>query len=103
MVALRSGRLKLVAQRTSDGSLLHLIRQWLDAPVVEENGKVLPNRQGVPQGEVIWPLLAHRHLNALDWAVNESTERGQPVMVHYADDAMSVAMQFMALRAGRRA
>ena len=28
--------MKLVARRTSDGSLLHLIRQWLDAPVVEE-------------------------------------------------------------------
>ena len=25
--------MKLVARRTSDGSLLHLIRQWLDAPV----------------------------------------------------------------------
>jgi len=81
--------MKLVARRTSDGSLLHLIRQWLDAPVVEEaDGKrrVLPNRQGVPQGGVISPLLANLYLNGLDWAVNDPQVRGQPVMVRYADD-----------------
>ena len=78
--------MQLVARRTSDGSLLHLIRQWLDAPVREENGNVLPNRQGVPQGGVISPLLANLYLNALDWAVNDPGERGQPVLVRYADD-----------------
>ena len=78
--------MKLVSRRTSDGSLLHLIRHWLDAPVVEENGNVLPNRQGVPQGGVISPLLANLYLNALDWAVNDPGERGQPVLVRYADD-----------------
>jgi RNA-directed DNA polymerase len=81
--------MKLVARRTSDGRLLHLVRQWLDAPVVEESqGKrhVLPNRQGVPQGGVISPLLANLYLNALDWAVNDPAVRGQPVLVRYADD-----------------
>src|SRR5580700_1330148 len=78
--------MKLVAGRTSDGSLLHLVRQWLDAPVLEESGNVLPNRQGVPQGGVISPLLANLYLNALDWAVNDPAERGQPVLVRYADD-----------------
>ena len=81
--------MKLVARRTSDGSLLHLIGQWLSAPVVEEDqGKrhVLPNRQGVPQGGVVSPLLANLYLNALDWAVNDPAQRGQPVLVRYADD-----------------
>jgi group II intron reverse transcriptase/maturase len=78
--------MKLVAGRTSNGSLLHLIRQWLDAPIAEENGNVLPHRQGVPQGGVISPLLANLYLNALDWAVNDPAERGQPVLVRYADD-----------------
>lgn len=82
--------IKLVARRTSDGSILHLLRQWLDAPVIEEEPdgtrRVLPNRQGVPQGGVISPLLANVYLNALDWAVNNPSEAGQPVMVRYADD-----------------
>jgi hypothetical protein len=54
--------------------------------VREENGNRLPNRQGVPQGGVISPLLANLYLNALDWAVNDPAERGQPVLVRYADD-----------------
>jgi len=81
--------MKLVARRISDGSLLHLISQWLNAPVVEEANrgrKVLPNRQGVPQGGVISPLLANLYLNALDWAVNHPSVGGQPVLVRYADD-----------------
>jgi group II intron reverse transcriptase/maturase len=82
--------MRLLAKRISDGSLLHLVRQWLEAPVVEEETdgtrRVLPNRQGVPQGGVISPLLANVYLNALDWAVNHPAQPGQPVMVRYADD-----------------
>ena len=82
--------MKLIARRTSDGSILHLIKQWLDTPIVEEqkdgSRRVLPNEQGVPQGGVISPLLANLYLNALDWAVNDPRQPGQPVMVRYADD-----------------
>ena len=82
--------LKLAARRLSDGSILHLLGQWLDTPIVEEQGggkrRVLPNRQGVPQGGVISPLLANLYLNALDWAVNDPQEPGHPVLVRYADD-----------------
>jgi RNA-directed DNA polymerase len=82
--------MRLLAKRISDGSLLHLLRQWLDAPVVEEETdgtrRVLPNGQGVPQGGVISPLLANVYLNALDWAVNHPAQQGRPVMVRYADD-----------------
>jgi group II intron reverse transcriptase/maturase len=82
--------LKLAARRLSDGSILHLLGQWLYAPIVEEqdSGKqrVLPNRQGVPQGGVISPLLANLYLNALDWAVNSPQEPGRPMLVRYADD-----------------
>src|SRR6185369_4798181 len=82
--------LKLTAKRISDGSILHLLRQWLDAPIVEEQKdgtkRILPNRQGVPQGGVISPLLANLYLNKLDWAVNGPAQRGHPVMVRYADD-----------------
>jgi group II intron reverse transcriptase/maturase len=82
--------MKLLARRISDGSILHLLKQWLEAPIVEEERdgtrRVLPNRQGVPQGGVISPLLANLYLNALDWAVNDPKQRGRPVMVRYADD-----------------
>jgi group II intron reverse transcriptase/maturase len=82
--------MKQVARRISDGSILNLLRQWLDAPIVEEErgGKrrVLPNKQGVPQGGVVSPLLANLYLNALDWAVNDPKERGRPALVRYADD-----------------
>ncbi len=82
--------MKLLARRISDGSILHLLRQWLDAPIVEEERsgrrRVLPNRQGVPQGGVISPLLANLYLNKLDWAVNDPAQTGHPVLVRYADD-----------------
>ena len=82
--------MKRVARRTSDGSVLALIGQWLEAPIVEEDKdgrrRVLPNKQGVPQGGVISPLLANLYLNALDWAVNDPQQRSQPVLVRYADD-----------------
>jgi len=81
--------LRAVARRVSDGSVLRLIKQWLRAPVVEEDQdgtrRVLPNRAGTPQGGVISPLLANLYLNPLDWAVNERCA-GKPVLVRYADD-----------------
>jgi RNA-directed DNA polymerase len=81
--------LQLVARRVSDGSVLRLIKQWLRAPVVEEDkdGKrrVTPNRCGTPQGGVISPLLANLYLNGLDWEINERRAE-KAVMVRYADD-----------------
>ena len=82
--------MQLLAKRISDGAMLHLLRQWLNAPVIEEDTegtrRTLGNKQGVPQGGVISPLLANVYLNALDWAVNNPAEEGRPVMVRYADD-----------------
>lgn len=80
--------LRAAARRISDGSVLRLLKQWLRAPVVEEDKegtrRVLPNQQGTPQGGVISPLLANLYLNRLDWAVNERC--AGTVLVRYADD-----------------
>jgi len=62
--------LTLIAQRISDKNILHLIKLWLKAPVVED-GKVSGgkrNKLGTPQGGVISPLLANIYLIWLtDW------------------------------------
>ncbi len=80
--------LRAAARRISDGSVLRLLKQWLQAPVVEADKdgtrRVLPNKQGTPQGGVISPLLANLYLNPLDWAVNERC--AGTVLVRYADD-----------------
>ena len=80
----------LVARRVSDGSMLGLIRSWLEAPIEEQDSKTgrrrrWLNRCGTPQGGVISPMLANLYLNGLDWAVNEKCEL-KPTMVRYADD-----------------
>lgn len=87
--------LRQVAKRVSDGSILRLIKAWLRAPVVEEDGttgkrRVMPSTRGTPQGGVISPLLANLYLNGLDHAVNEACEL-KPTMVRYADDLVILA------------
>ena len=81
--------LRQVAGRVSDGMILKLIKGWLRAPVVEEDGaggrKMIRRKEGTPQGGVISPLLANIYLSPLDKAVNEDC-RQKPRMIRYADD-----------------
>jgi len=83
------GLMRMVAKRVSDGSILRLIKSWLQAPVVEEDKdgtrRILPNCCGTPQGGVVSPLLANLYLNPLDYGVNQKC-LGKARMVRYADD-----------------
>ena len=76
--------LSLLRERISDRRALKLLRQWLQAEVMED-GKVTRPTLGTPQGGVISPLLANVYLHVLD-RVWESRCSHLGVLVRYADD-----------------
>jgi group II intron reverse transcriptase/maturase len=87
----------VIAERIVDGPVLGLVRQWLKAPVIEEDtrGKRRPtggkgNRRGTPQGGVASPLLANLYLHLLDriWVRHDLERRLGARLVRYADDAV---------------
>jgi len=70
-----------VAEEVADGSILNLLRLWLEAGILE-GGVVYANAEGTPQGGVISPLLANIYLHAFD---DLMVHRGHR-LVRYADD-----------------
>lgn len=70
-----------VATEIADGSLLKLIRQFLEQDVMDGMKRWRPER-GTPQGAVISPLLANIYLHPVDVAMTSAGYR----LVRYADD-----------------
>jgi len=80
--------LKLIAMRISDKNVIHLIKLWLKAPVIED-GKMSGGKRtkvGTPQGGVISPLLANIYLNLVDKLVRDHKAFDGIDIIRYADD-----------------
>src|SRR5271169_6540165 len=88
--------MKSVARRVSDGSLLHLIKMWLVAPVEEtdERGRQCrttrnkDEKRGTPQGAPISPMLSNLYMRrfVLGWKVLGHEKCLDAHIVNYADD-----------------
>ena len=88
--------MKSVARRIVDANLLHLIKQWLEAPVEEDDGhghrkRTTQNRdtgRGTPQGAPISPLLSNLYMRRfiLGWKRLGHARRWSAPIVNYADD-----------------
>jgi RNA-directed DNA polymerase len=90
--------LACVRMRVVDRSVLHLIRMWLEAVVVEadESGVDRGHRpeRGTPQGGVLSPLLANVYLHWFDKFFHEGdgpAEFAKAKLVRYADDFVVLA------------
>ena len=82
--------MRMLKERVDDAALLGLIRKWLKAGVMEEDGKVLNPATGTPQGGIVSPILANIYLHyALDLWFERKVRphvRGQAMLMRYADD-----------------
>jgi group II intron reverse transcriptase/maturase len=88
--------MRSVARRISDGSMLHLLKMWLQMPVQETDPKsgkcrTVPKEdehRGTPQGSPISPLLSNLYMRrfVLGWKTGGHEERLDAHIVNYADD-----------------
>ena len=82
--------IRMLSERIKDSSFLRLIKKWLKAGILEEDGKVIFPVTGTPQGGVISAVLANIYLHyVLDiWFEKVVKPRceGDVMLMRYADD-----------------
>lgn len=87
----REQLMEMVGKRISDGSILRLIRKWIQVGFIDD-GRLLVSETGTGQGQTISPLLANVYLHhVLDkWfeQVVKPRLRGEAHEIGFADDAV---------------
>jgi len=73
--------LQILYRKIKCKATMTLLRRWLRVPI-QQNGKLVKRRKGVPQGSPISPLLSNIILHELD----EYMENKEMRFVRYADD-----------------
>jgi len=89
--------MRSLSRRIADGRLLHTIKGWLTAPVVEvidgrpvQTTEARRTKRGTPQGGVISPLLANCYFRRflLAWHGHGHRNELDAHVVNYADDSV---------------
>ncbi len=87
--------MRCLGRRIADGSVLSVVKRWLQAPVIErqEGGEqrttvASDTNRGTPQGGVVSPLLANLYFRRFvpAWKQFGHEQRLQARVVNYADD-----------------
>jgi len=84
---------RMLEERVDDKAFIGLIRKWLKAGILEEDGKrMIKPGSGTPQGGIVSPILANIYLHyVLDiWfhRVFRKSCPGEACMIRYADDCV---------------
>ena len=89
--------MRSLSRRIADGRMLHVIKCWLTAPVVEvidgrpvQTAEARRRKRGTPQGGVISPLLANCYFRRflLAWHSHGHRDQLDAHVVNYADDCV---------------
>jgi RNA-directed DNA polymerase len=87
----RKQLIEMIEKRVSDGSVLRLIRKWMQVGVIDE-GRLVVSETGTGQGQTISPLLANIYLHYLldEWfeEVVKPGLKGEAHEIRFADDAI---------------
>jgi RNA-directed DNA polymerase len=87
----RGQLMEMIEKRISDGSVLQLIRKWIQVGVIDE-GRLLVSETGTGQGQTISPLLANIYLHYVldEWFEHDVKPRlkGAAHEIRFADDAV---------------
>jgi RNA-directed DNA polymerase len=87
----REQLMEMIGKRISDGSVLRLIRKWIQVGFIDD-GRLLVSETGTGQGQTISPLLANVYLHHVldEWfeQVVKPRLRGEAHEIRFADDAI---------------